>query len=130
MNKNLSSFKREINFFKIEIPNISLKIALILFSYFGFYSVASAQIGNYTVGQGSSTAMTSDDYNVAVGDSTLTKQIGEHYVTALGYKAGYNNDQDENIFIGYEAGFTNITGADNLFVLELVIIILLQMELF
>ncbi|NQY28012.1 MAG: hypothetical protein HRT69_00905 [Flavobacteriaceae bacterium] len=91
------------------------KITLLL-CVLGAFNFTSAQIGNYAVGQGSSAAMTSDDYNVAVGDSTLVKQVGEHYVTALGYKAGYNNDADENVFIGYEAGFTNITGADNLFV--------------
>ncbi|MDF1696766.1 MAG: tail fiber domain-containing protein [Saprospiraceae bacterium] len=45
-------------------------------------------------------------YNVAVGNGSLRNVgVGQNNV-GLGYLAGFNNDQDDNVFIGNEAGYT------------------------
>jgi len=74
-----------------------------------------AQTGEYKAGVGSLKDRTLGDYNVAVGDSTLTKVTSSSNNTVLGFGSGKKTTGSDALFLGFKAGYNNTTGADNTF---------------
>ena len=76
---------------------------------------AAAQTGNTNLGSESLRLVSTGNYNVAVGDSTLTSLTSASYSTAFGYAAGGNSNVNNGFFLGFSAGYNNTTGNENLF---------------
>ncbi len=90
------------------------KKLILLICFLGAYSVSNAQTMNESQGTGAGVSITTGDYNVAIGDSTLTALSSGSMNTALGYKAGHNiTTGTEGVYIGYESGYRDDNAADN-----------------
>jgi len=70
---------------------------------------------NVAVGTGAMYATTSGLYNVGIGYQALRLNTAGNFNTAIGLEAGYTNNADYNVFVGFRAGYYE-TGSDKLFI--------------
>ncbi|WP_459212042.1 T9SS type A sorting domain-containing protein [Aquimarina rhabdastrellae] len=91
-----------------------LFLAIVLLCSISF--AIHGQTLNELSGTGSGINITTGDFNTMFGDSTGTAVTSQHYNTLIGYRAGRHNRASENVFIGYNTGYTNTTGFDNTFI--------------
>jgi hypothetical protein len=74
--------------------------------------VNDASISGLTVGKGGGSVAT----NTAVGASALNANTTATNNTAIGYQAGLLSTTANNAYIGYIAGYTNVSGVGNVYV--------------
>ncbi|MBI4930297.1 MAG: tail fiber domain-containing protein [Bacteroidetes bacterium] len=93
-------------------------------------AIAAGGINNVAVGMDALGALTTGDYNTAIGwqaglicttgtyNAFITARAGEANITGsnncfAGYEAGFNSTVSDNTFLGFQSGLVNSTGANN-----------------
>ena len=72
---------------------------------------------NFALGNNALRNNVTGNGNVAIGTYAFRGSSGKSFTqsVAIGYSAGYVNEGNSNVFIGYESGVANTTGLQNLF---------------
>ena len=75
-------------------------------------ALQSGGTGNVAYGERSATALTTGDYNTALGGATMLENTTDSQSTCIGYASGRGNYLTGGTFVGYAAGNQNSTSKD------------------
>lgn len=83
--------------------------------YHALYRIDTDGVDNIAIGHEASQFLTTADGNIAIGDNAARSSTSNYHIS-IGYQAGYSNTSGAgNTNIGYQAGYTATTGGDNSF---------------